>query len=179
MDIQLLRIVPLLDRTALSDFHSGESEIDRNIEKCCDWHSRHRARVFCACIDGNPTAYGFYCLAISASTSPDVKKEMVRISDERAYVPFVYLNYIAVRAEHQNQKIGTLMLMNALSRCGQVVRNVGIYGIALHALTDRAARLYERYGFRQISEMKYPFMILPTQSLIDLTEGEPDRFVGS
>jgi GNAT superfamily N-acetyltransferase len=104
-----------------------------------------------------------------------VKKEMVRISDERAYVPFVYLNYIAVRADYQNQKIGTVLLMNALSRCGQVVRNVGIYGIALNALTERAAKLYERYGFRQISATKYPFMILPTQSLIDLTENEADR----
>jgi hypothetical protein len=65
-----------------------------------------------------------------------------------------------------------MLLGNLLSRCGYVVRNVGVYGIALNALTPRALELYEMYGFRQFNDTKYPLMLLPTQSLIDLTKEE-------
>jgi hypothetical protein len=77
-----------------------------------------------------------------------------------------------VRLHHQSQKIGTLLLGDALFRCAQVVKNVGVYGIALHALTTRAADLYDKYGFRAYGKSKYPFMILPVQTLIDLTRIE-------
>ncbi len=65
-----------------------------------------------------------------------------------------------------------MLLGNLLSRCGYLVRNVGVFGIALNALTPRVVTLYQRYGFRQRSETKHPFMILPTQSLIELTKAE-------
>jgi hypothetical protein len=62
------------------------------------------------------------------------------------------------------------MFMNALTRCRMVVDNIGVYGVSLHALTERAYRLYYKYGFRQHAEAnRFPFMILPTKSLIELT----------
>jgi GNAT superfamily N-acetyltransferase len=87
-------------------------------------------------------------------------------------VPFIYLNYLAVRKQHQSQKIGAMLLGNALERCAVFVRNVGIYGVALRAISERVVKMYSRYGFRQVDDKKYPFMILPAQSLIDLTGGE-------
>lgn len=84
-------------------------------------------------------------------------------------VPFIYLHYFAVRKEFQGSKIGTMMLGNFLDRCASVVENVGLFGVALNALTPRAANLYYKYGFRQRNETKHPLMILPSQSLLDLT----------
>src|SRR5216683_1701904 len=165
-DIRSLRIVPLSDHGWLAGFDSGEQEIDRNIERCCEKHDTYRGRTFCAMIDGHPNAYGFYSLGVSAHDSKYLSEEMIKASGGHAFVPFIYLNYLAVRKDYQNQRIGTLLLMHALSRCEQVVRNVGgVYGVALHALTDRAAGLYDGYGFREYSRSKYPFMILPAQSL--------------
>lgn len=94
-------------------------------------------------------------------------------NEYRAFVPFIYLDYLAVRLDFQNQKIGTVLLANALSRCGRFVRSVGVFGIGLHAITERVASLYERYGFRPYDETKrIPFMILPVRTLIDLTADE-------
>lgn len=118
-------------------------------------------------------AYGFYCLSISASESKYLCEEIIRANENLPFVPFIYVNYFAVRKEFQNQKIGTALLGDALSRCGRVVRNVGIYGIALNALTERLIGLYERYGFRPYGKRsKYQLMILPAQTLIDLTAAE-------
>lgn len=171
-DITKLRFLRLSSRVAFRDFESGEGEIDRNLQKCCDWHDKHRAKVFCAHMDGVEEAYGFYCLAISASDAKYMDEDIARANDYRAFVPFIYVNYFAVRKEFQNQKVGTMLLGNMLSRCGNLVRNVGVFGIALNALTPRVSKLYDRYGFRQRNETKYPLMILPTQSLIDLTQGQ-------
>lgn len=175
IDIRKLKFSPLSDPVALKDFQCGEREIDRNIQKCCEWDAQHRAKTFCAHIDGIPEAYGFYCLGVSASDAKNFGEDVNRTNDRRTFVPLIYLYYLAVKDQFQNQKIGTMLLGNMLSRCGHVVRNVGVYGIALNALTERALKLYEGYGFRQFNETKYPLMILPTQSLIELTKTEHEK----
>lgn len=152
LDIQQVRICPLADRRALADFHSGESEIDRNIDKCCDWQDKHRVRMFSAMQGEWPEAYGFYALGISAA---DAKYLSGPSTDERPYIPFIYLNYLAVQAGFQGQKLGTLLLIDALKRCAEVARNVGLYGVALNALSDRAAGLYDRYGFRVYGKQRF------------------------
>lgn len=169
VDIGNLRIEPLDDHGALKDFDSGESEVDRHVEECCDYHQEYRRRTFCAFLSDEKIAVGFFCLGISASESRYLDDEIVRASGGHTYVPFIYLNYLAVRSEYQNNKIGTMLLINALERCAHAIKNIGIYGVALNALTDRVTGLYEKYGFREYGgRKKYPFMVLPAQSLIDL-----------
>lgn len=169
IDFNNLRIEPLDDNEALRDFDSGENEVDRHIAKCCDWHKKYRHRTFCAFLSDKKIAVGFYCLGISAAESKYLDDRIVRASNGHAYVPFIYLNYLAVRSEYQGKKIGTILLLNALDRCAHAIKNIGIYGVALHALSDRTAGLYDRYGFREYGgRSKFPFMVLPAQSLIDL-----------
>jgi ribosomal protein S18 acetylase RimI-like enzyme len=174
IDIKNLQIHRLTDGQVLADFDSGEDEVDRHIPKCCDWHERYRNRVFCAFLPARSLAVGYYCLGVSATESKYLDEAIIRSSDRYGYVPFVYLNYLAVRSQYQGNNIGTILLMNALQKSAHVVRNIGIYGVALHALNDRSAGLYDRYGFRTFGDTgKYPFMILPAQSLLDLF-GEAD-----
>ena len=123
-------------------------------------------------MDGSPVAYGFYCLGVSASEAKYFGEDITKANDYRAFVPFIYLYYFAVRQEFQNRKVGTMLLGDMLSRCGFLVRNVGVFGMALNALTERALKLYAKYGFSQYNETKYPLMILPTQSLVQLTQDE-------
>lgn len=171
LDIRSVRIALLSDHDWLAGFDSGEAEIDRNIDRCCERHAAYRARTFCAMTEEHSRACGFYTLGISAHDSKYLSEEIISANEGRSFVPFIYLSYLAVRKHLQNQRIGTLLLGHALSRCAQVVREVGgVYGVALHALTDRATGLYDRYGFREYGQRtRYPFMILPAQSLIDLT----------
>lgn len=168
-DIKNLRIEPLADPEALKNFDSGEPEVDQNIDKCCDWHVRYRNRTFCAFLPNQELAVGYYCLGISATESEYLDDEIVRSHGAFKYVPFIYLNYLAVRLESQNNKIGTILLLNALERCSHTIRNIGIYGVALNALNERSVGLYGRYGFREYGDRKnYPFMVLPAKSVLDL-----------
>lgn len=171
LDIRSVRIVPLSDPGWLAGFECGESEIDRRMSWCCERHASLRARTFCAIAEGQQGACGFYTFGISAHDSKYLE-DLVKTGDGHAFIPFIYLNYLAVRLDLQNQKIGTLLLGHCLRRCAQTVSEVGgVYGVALHALTTRAADLYDSYGFREYGRRsRYPFMILPAQSLLDLVQ---------
>lgn len=169
VDVKKLSVQSLADPEALSGFVSGEAEIDNNIEKCCSWHERYRCRTFCAFHPGIDFALGYYCMGISATESKYLDHSIIQDSGTFGYVPFIYLNYLAVRTEYQNNKVGTVLLLNALERAANTIRNIGVYGVALNALNDRAAGLYDRYGFRALDEQhRYPFMILPARSVLDL-----------
>src|SRR5580658_9117115 len=95
-DLTKLRIIPLPSSAAFSDFRSGEDEIDRNLEKCCEWHGSHRSRVYCAYLADDATLYGFYCVGLHAHESKFVEGFFIRARDDsRNFVPFIYINYLA------------------------------------------------------------------------------------
>jgi GNAT superfamily N-acetyltransferase len=84
-------------------------------------------------------------------------------------IPFVYIDYLAVQAEFQNEKLGTRLFLNALERCEAVAHHVAFYGVALHSLTTRTTQLYAKYGFKERGKsryLEYPLMVLPVQTLI-------------
>lgn len=174
LDLRQLRIISLPSEHALDSFHSGEDEIDKNLVKCCEWQQCHRARVFCGYIGTDPDPYGFFCLGQHAHDSETMSRFFTRASDDvRSFVPFIYLNYLAVRTGFRRQKIGTMLLLNALERCAIAMRQIGAYGVALNALNEDAFRLYEKYGFRsqKPERQRHPLMVLPAQSIIDLFPG--------
>lgn len=168
VDIEGYRIEPLSARQDLDGFSCGEHEVDRNISKCCDWHEAYSRRVFCGYLKDETEVSGFYCISIQAPESKNLGSSIFGLPIKTNYIPFVYLNYIGVKAGLQNNGIGTILLMNALSRSAYVIRNIGVFGVCLHALNDRAAGLYDRYGFREHGGRNKPFMILPAKSVLEL-----------
>ena len=171
LDVKQLKIVSIPSDTALTSFYSGEDEIDRNLYKCGEWHTCHRSRTYCAYLSDDLNPYGFYCLGQHAHDLRYAAGLFERASDDaRSFVPFIYLNYLAVRQGWRRQKIGTMLLLNAIERCSVVIKQIGAYGVALNALTSDAAALYDRYGFkaRDASRAKYPLMVLPARSVLDL-----------
>lgn len=174
-ELAKIRIGPLADPTVLTGFECGAAEIDRKIGAACEAQSKHRVRIFVATAEGVSAAYGFYSLSISAAETKYLDAKLFQDHQDRAFLPFIYLNHIAVTQQWQGQKIGTGLLINALQRCEYVARNVGVYGVGLHAISTRVADLYDRYGFRATGGEKYPFMVLPVQSLFDLFRGEGGR----
>lgn len=130
--------------------------------------------MYCAVKNGDPYAYGFYSLGVTATDPKNLDADITRDHEGAGLLPFIYLHALAVRKEHKRHKIGTMLLIDALRRSARFVREVGIYGLALNAIADDwRLTLYAKYGFGQRNEMKYPLMIMPGQTLLDLTEGEP------
>ena len=170
LDLRSARIIPLLDQNALCGFSCGEEQIDHWVVRCCDLHDRNRARVFCAMQPAEPRAYGFYSLSMTGVLAKGLETEITQNHNQNGFVPFIYIDYLGVQREFQRQGLGTLLLIDALKRCADVAKNVAVYGVALHSLTPRTTKLYEKYGFgvKGNKSMQFPLMVLPMQTLFDL-----------
>lgn len=169
-DLRKIRIAPLIESTALEDFDSGEREIDRAALGCFDYHVRYRRRVYCAHIGDDPSVVGFYCLGLSGTDANSIPNSLINKEGYFSpYMPLVYLHYLAVRKDLQRNGIGSILLGNFLDRCVDVMKNIGIYGVGLHALNVRLAEMYSRFRFHPVDEnANRPFMVLPVQALIEL-----------
>ncbi len=156
-----------------SKFICGVSEIDEWCRtKAADRDRQNRSRLFCAVIAGRTAIAGFYSLSVRGSDPKHIAADIVRDFNEAGFVPLVYIDYLAVQRELQGNRLGTLLLMDALRRCRDIMRNTGCAGVALNALTPRTTAWYERFGFRQRQKgaAQFPLMVLPAQSLLDLPD---------
>ncbi len=64
-------------------------------------------------------------------------------------VPVTVLARLAVHVDWQGQGLGMGLLREAVLRSLQASAHVGIKGIVVHALHDRAREFYEAFGFRR------------------------------
>jgi ribosomal protein S18 acetylase RimI-like enzyme len=171
-DLRALQIRQIDSRECVKGFGCGVVEIDKWVrDKCWKFHDRHRARTFCAFGQGNVSALGFYTLSF---TSENAKKVLEGRDQERYsatnIVPLIYLDYIAVQSNCQNNGIGTVLLVDAIQRVYGVSTNVPIFGLALRSLNDDTTKLYRKYGFVPKESGPHPLMVLPIWSIEDLIE---------
>ena len=62
-------------------------------------------------------------------------------------MPVALLARLAVDKEFQGQKLGSILLVDALRRIYRAAQEVGIRAIEVDAKNERARAFYERYGF--------------------------------
>ncbi|MEI9989781.1 MAG: GNAT family N-acetyltransferase [Rhizomicrobium sp.] len=173
LDFREVVICPLALTAGFPKFKCGVREIDDWCRsKASERDRTNKSRVFCATLRGTTDVAGFYSLSMRGSDSKLIDAEIVRDYNDAGFVPFVYIDYLAVNAEYQRRQLGTYLLMDALRRCRIIVQNMGCLGVALHSLTPEATAWYKRFGFRerQKGATQFPLMVLPAQSLLDLPD---------
>lgn len=174
LDLSSIQVCSLAATAGISRFRCGVREIDDWCQsKASDRDRRNQSRIFCAIARGDADVLAFYSLAMRGSDSKHVDAEIVRDYNDGGFVPFIYIDYLAVREHVQNRHLGTFMLMDALRRCRDIVRNMGCLGVALHSLSPRATEWYERFGFRRREKgaSQFPLLVLPAKSLLELPDG--------
>jgi GNAT superfamily N-acetyltransferase len=128
----------------LSDFDSGEPVLD-------DWLRRRAAqneasgasRTYIVCA-GKKVA-GYYSLSVGAIAHAASPGRIRRNMPDP--VPVMILGRLAVDQTFQGQGIGTGLLRDAVLRTLQAAEVAGIRAILVHAISERAKRFYEGYGF--------------------------------
>lgn len=169
LELAATKISHIQSKSCMGAFSCGVREIDRWArEKAWKYHSRGRAKIFIAKQDARPVTLGFYSLSFSTENS----NKLAKADDRDAWkdgAPLMYIDYLAVQTPLQQQRLGALMLVDALTRAHQVSQHVAFYGVALRSLNDRTTRLYDKFGFKIApGEKRNPLMILPIWSISDL-----------
>lgn len=141
-------VEPLGKKHRKENFDCGEESLNQFLQKYAGQNARKGlGRTFVAVLPNEMEIVGYYTLS-SGSVSFDVIPEKL----PRYPIPTVHLGRLAVDLRMQGQRLGELLLIDALERAVLVAEELGIYAIELYALTDNAQQFYLRYGFVSLKD---------------------------
>ena len=97
------------------------------------------------CDIGETSILGYYALASAFVLTDDLAPELAKRYPRQ--IPVTRLGRLAVRSDMQGQKLGRLLLADAVTRCRNAALSVGSAGIFVDAKNIAAAKFYAGYGF--------------------------------
>lgn len=128
----------------LSQFQCGEPALD-------DWLRRRalqneksgssRTYVLCA----GRQVVGYYALAGGAVTHASAPGRIKRNMPDP--VPVMVIGRLAIDSKFQGRGVGPALLKDAILRTVQAAEIAGIRAVLVHAISERAKRFYEKWGF--------------------------------
>jgi GNAT superfamily N-acetyltransferase len=136
----------LTDDHDLTQFDSGEQALDAWLRD----HARITARRglsathVWAAPDGG--VLGYATLAASTLNRTDLPKSVGHGFPET--IPSVLLARLALHRELRGQKLGSVLLVDALGVAARSAADVAAAFVVVDALNDRAAKFYQDNGFR-------------------------------
>jgi len=101
---------------------------------------------------------GYYALAVGAVAHVDAPGRVRRNMPDP--VPVMVIGRLAVDQTVQGQALGPALLRDAVWRTVQAAEIAGIRAILVHAISERAKRFYEKWGF--ISSPVEPMTLMIT-----------------
>jgi GNAT superfamily N-acetyltransferase len=128
----------------LSQFHCGEATLDDWLRKRALQNEESSAsRTYVACQGSR--VVGYYALAAGAVAHAEAPGRVRRNMPDP--VPVMVIGRLAVDQTVQGQALGPALLRDAVLRTLQAAEIAGIRAILVHAISERAKRFYEKWGF--------------------------------
>lgn len=103
-------------------------------------------RTYVACRRGEVKVSGYYTISAGTVRFADLPGEQ-RKRLPRYPVPVAHLGRLAVDSTAQRQRLGELLLLDALARIVGAADSIGIHAVEVVAIDDGAKRFYLKYGF--------------------------------
>lgn len=92
---------------------------------------------------------GFYAITIAELVNVDLPAQYRKRLPEK--VPIFRLGRLATAKHYQGQKIGELLLFDAIDRVTRISHEIGGVGLVVNAKPS-AIGFYQRYGFEQMAD---------------------------
>lgn len=109
---------------------------------------RNVARVFVA-VDDQGSAIGFYSLSSYTLSVTDLPQEIAKKLPRYDAIPAALIGRLARDERVRGQRIGELLLADAVRRILGAARSLAVYAIVVAAKHEAAAKFYGQFGFRQ------------------------------
>lgn len=143
----------------LSQFQCGEPSLDDWLRKrALQNEASGASRTYVVCV--GKRVVGYYALAVGAIAHADVPGRVRRNMPDP--VPVMVIGRLASDQSVRGRGIGPALLRDAVLRTLQAAEIAGIRAILVHAMSERAKRFYEKWGF--ISSPVDPLTLMITAS---------------
>jgi len=136
----------LAEHHEVDRFACGEDSLDEWLKKRARANQAGGAsRVFVTCEEQR--VVGFYALSSSAITPTITPGRFRRNMPDP--IPVALLGRLAIDRGWQGHGIGRALFRDAALRVSQAAETIGIRGIAVHAISDKARKFYLALGFTE------------------------------
>lgn len=166
-----LAVVPLEDSHQRAAFTCGVETLDRYLHTQAGQDVRRRANgVFVLVSPTQPeTVLGYYTLCATA-VSPGAVPEAARKHIPRyPLVSATLVGRLAIATDRQGQRLGAILLADALRRSLASAETVGSSMIVVDALDDSAAAFYAAHGFVRLPDSLR--LVLPMRAVERMESG--------
>jgi len=138
------RLAKKHDRT---NFHCGRPVLDDWLRLRAGQHQkRDLARTYVAVRPGTAAVVAYYAISshrVHYEALPEEQAKKLPSID----VPVILLARLAVDESYQRQRLGELMLIDALRRSQHIADQIGVRAVEVDAIDENALAFYSRYGF--------------------------------
>jgi GNAT superfamily N-acetyltransferase len=149
-----LAIAPLGDAHDRAGFTCGVESLDRYLQTQAGQDVRRRANgVFVLTDKAAPDqVLGYYTLCATALPPGHVPEAARKHIPRYPLVSATLIGRLAVAADRQGQRLGAVLLADALRRALASAETVGSSMVVVDALDDGAAAFYAAHGFVRLPE---------------------------
>ena len=129
-------------------FDCGEPSLNSYLQRYARQNIKHRInRVFVATpINLEKTIVGYYTLSAGSINVDDLPPEQKRRLPQYP-VPVALLGRLAIDKQYQGQRLGSILLADAVQRVEQASEVLAVYAIVVEALNTSVAEFYQTFGF--------------------------------
>ena len=149
-----LRIVLFDEQHDRGSFTCGVESLDRYLKTQAGQDVRRKANaVFVLNEVGEPARIlGYYTLCAMAVSQGDVPEAARKYIPRYPLVSATLIGRLAVATEHQGQRLGAVLLADALQRAFESASTVGSSMVVVDALDEPAASFYAAHGFVRLPD---------------------------
>lgn len=160
-----LAVVPLRDHHRRAAFTCGVESLDRYLHTQAGQDVRRRANgVFILVTMSRPeTVLGYYTLCATALPPGTIPEAARKLLPRYPLVSATLVGQLAVAKDWQGQRLGAVLLADALHRALASAQTVGSSMIVVDALDEAASDFYAAHGFIRLPESLR--LVLPMQTI--------------
>ena len=137
---------PLAPQHKLGGFSCGEPVLDEWLARRALANQLSGASRTFVSTNGDDEVMGYYALAAGVVAHRDATRSVRHNMPDP--VPVLVLARLAVDTRAQGIQLGAALLQDAVKRAVAVSLHAGVRALLVHALSERARRFYEHYGFQ-------------------------------
>lgn len=137
------------DRTT---FSCGISELDKYLIHQASQDAKRKVAAPFVMVDEEGRVIGYYTLSAYGIRVAELPSHIARRLPRYPLVPATLLGRLAVAQAWQGQKLGQVLLMDALHRSWRNTTEVGSVGVVAEAIDEAARKFYLHHEFVPLPE---------------------------
>jgi ribosomal protein S18 acetylase RimI-like enzyme len=164
-------IEPLGAKHDRAAFSCSNQQLDMYVQKQAGQDLKKRAAVPFVITPDHKTIAGFYTLSQYALDLGELPEAIRRRMPRYPMVSATLLGRLAVSERFRGQRLGEMLLMDALHRALQSSKQIASAAVVVDAKDDQAVAFYSKYGFIELPKIERR-LFLPMGTIAQLFSGD-------